>query len=65
MVIPFFDFLGPNNALDFILLLPVLAYFSQNTVVKVYLIWNKAILKRVSTFSLLKKVFHDDFLTEI
>ena len=64
MGICFFDFLGPNNALTFILLLPAFAYFSQTTVVKMHLIWNKAILKRMATFFLLKSVFLDDFLTE-
>ena len=64
MGICFFDFLGPNNALTFILLLPVFAYFSQATVVNVHLIWNEAILRRVSTFFLLRSVFLDDVLTE-
>ena len=54
MGIRFFDFLGPNNALNLLLLLPDFAYFSQVTVVKMHLIWNKAILRRVSTFILLK-----------
>ena len=64
MRICFLDFLRPNNALNFIFLLPVFAYFSQVTVVKMQLVWNKAILRRVSTFILLKLVFLDDFLIE-
>ena len=53
----------PNNAFDFIVLLPGFAYFSQVTIVKMHQFWNWSILGRVSTFLLLKYVFLNDFLT--